>query len=277
MKAFFLILLYAAAQCHPAPNMASASAKPAPASQTIVLKENKNQRVVHVFVALCDNKNQGIQPVPAAIGNGQDPDKNLYWGCDYGIRSFFKKDAEWTMVSKQKNIRAQVLERCIFRHKASNTLLIADAYDGAAIKQCTLDYFSSCAGQFSDSAVTGGNTVYTGGAANLIAYIGHDGLMDFSISEKFVQQNNHPRQAIALACISKNYFAPHLKTTGASPLLWTTGLMCPEAYTLDAAVKGWINKESNEQIRQRAAAAYHRYQRCGLKAARNLLVSGWEN
>ena len=38
-------------------------------------------RVVHVFVALCDNEHQGIVPVPARIGNGEDPDNNLYWGA----------------------------------------------------------------------------------------------------------------------------------------------------------------------------------------------------
>ena len=49
------------------------------------------QKVVHVFVALCDNKNQGIVPVPEKIGNGQDANLNLYWGCGYGVRTFFKK------------------------------------------------------------------------------------------------------------------------------------------------------------------------------------------
>jgi hypothetical protein len=36
-------------------------------------------RVVHVFVALADNQHQGIIPVPAVLGNGVDPVRNLYW------------------------------------------------------------------------------------------------------------------------------------------------------------------------------------------------------
>ncbi|WP_316785612.1 hypothetical protein [Pedobacter frigiditerrae] len=40
-------------------------------------------KTIHVFVALCDNKYQGIVPVPKAIGNGQDPDNNLYWGYQF--------------------------------------------------------------------------------------------------------------------------------------------------------------------------------------------------
>jgi len=34
-------------------------------------------KVVHVFVALADKKNQGIVPVPARSGDGQDPPNNL--------------------------------------------------------------------------------------------------------------------------------------------------------------------------------------------------------
>ena len=48
-------------------------------------------KTIHIFVALCDNQYQGIVPVPKAIGNGQDPNNNLYWGCGYGIRTYFKK------------------------------------------------------------------------------------------------------------------------------------------------------------------------------------------
>ena len=48
-----------------------------------------------------------------------------------------------------------------------------------------------------------------------------------------------------------------------------------EAYTLEAALAGWVRKEMPEQIRTRAAQAYDKYQHCGMKAARSLLVSGW--
>jgi hypothetical protein len=58
-------------------------------------------------------------------------------------------------------------------------------------------------------------------------------------------------------------------------MLWTTGLMAPEAYTLKSALDGWIAGESYERISERAAEAYDRYQHCGLRGARKLLVSGW--
>ncbi|HEX6730669.1 MAG TPA: hypothetical protein VF074_11680, partial [Pyrinomonadaceae bacterium] len=40
--------------------------------------------VIHVFVALADNVNQGIVPVPPSLGNGDNPATNLYWGAAFG-------------------------------------------------------------------------------------------------------------------------------------------------------------------------------------------------
>jgi hypothetical protein len=88
-------------------------------------------------------------------------------------------------------------------------------------------------------------------------------------------KNETHRDAIILACVSKGYFATGLRASGAYPLLWTTGLMAPEAYTLKSALDGWIAGENNEDIRNRAAGAYDKYQKCGFRAAHKLLTSGW--
>ena len=50
-------------------------------------------RSIHVFVALADNDHQGIVPVPRLLGNGDDPDHNLYWGSAYGVRTKDSSDA----------------------------------------------------------------------------------------------------------------------------------------------------------------------------------------
>ena len=231
-------------------------------------------KTIHVFVALCDNKFQGIVPVPAKIGNGQDPNNNLYWGCGYGVRSFFRNSKEWKLMKIQKTDSIK-LERLIFKHVTKNYYLVADAYDGQYIKQCTKEFLYSCSGQLKDTIHVNNTAIGICGNSNLVAYIGHDGLMDFQLSESFKNADGKKRDCIILACISKSYFAPHLKATKANPLVWTTGLMCPEAYTLHDAVTGYINNESNEKIRTKAAQAYSKYQKCGEKAAKNLLVTGW--
>lgn len=232
-------------------------------------------RVIHVFVALCDNRNQGIVPVPAAIGNGQDPAGNLYWGCAYGVKGFFKRHRDWSLVSTTRNVSVEILERCLFKHKKQNAYLIADAYDGAAIKNCTIDFFKAAAGRNNRLLVHGNDSLGIGGSAQLIAYTGHDGLMDFRIDAYPTALNNTKRETIMLACISQRYFKEGIRQAGATPLLWSTGLMSPEAYTLEAAITGWLAKETPAQVRQRAAIAYDRYQHCGVSAAARLLVTGW--
>jgi hypothetical protein len=245
-----------------------------PASLSHISRYDTSVKTIHVFVALCDNKYQGIVPVPPAIGNGQDPNSNLYWGCSAGIRTYFKNSREWVLVKKYKinNIR---LERLVFKHKIKKFYLVADAYDGRYIKQCTIDFLQSCAGQVKDTLHVNGIKLGINGNGKLIAYIGHDGLMDFSLPNSFQNTDSLTRDAILLACKSKKYFTPLLAPTRANPLVWTTGLMCPEAYTLHDALSSYIRHEPVENIRSKAASAYARYQRCSEKAARNLLVSGW--
>lgn len=229
---------------------------------------------IHVFVALCDNKYQGIVPVPSKIGNGQDPNNNLYWGCGYGIRTYFKKSTEWTFLKSIKldSIR---LERLIFKHKTKNYYLVADAYDGQYIEKCTKEFLSASAGWMKDTIKINKTTLGIGGNSVLVSYIGHDGLMDFELNETYENTDGKQRDCIILACVSKDYFSEFIKSAKGNPLVWTTGLMCPEAYTLHDALSGYVNKETNEQIRSRSALAYAKYQKCSVKAARNLLVTGW--
>jgi hypothetical protein len=239
-------------------------------------------RVVHVIVALCDNVNQGIVPVPASLGNGQDTEKNLYWGAAYGVRSWFNKSKEWKRVHREATPTKEIKERIVWEHVTADIHLIADAYDGAFIEQATQDLLRYAGGHGASTLLVNGLDLSIGGGADLIAYCGHDGLMDFAPPPS-VHPANLPsgqagakkRETVILACISKRYFHGPLKSTGVFPLLWTTGLMAPEAYTLDAALQGWVRNETPEQVRERAAQAYAQWQKCGIGAARKLLVSGW--
>ena len=233
-------------------------------------------RSVHVFVALADNQSQGIIPVPAKLGNGEDPEHNLYWGSAYGVKTFFSRSADWERIACGEKPKSEVLERCVFKHRAANVYLVADAYRGREIRQAILDFLSSAAGDDPEMAtVPGATKIPSRGGANLVAYIGHDGLMDFQLQQFPRKKNEAHRDAIVLACASKQFFREPVRASGAYPLVWTTGLMAPEAYTLKSALDGWIAGEDNEQVRDRAAGAYDKYQKCGFRAAHRLLVSGW--
>ncbi len=244
--------------------------------------ENPQPRSIHVFVSLADNQHQGIVPVPAKLGNGMDPAHNLYWGAAAGVKTFFARSADWKLLSCDRTTKPPVLERCVFKNLNSEVYLVADAYRGDEIRHAILDFLEAAAGGDSETipVTSGPAPVRAGirGAANLVAYVGHDGLMDFSVSLVMADTAHHEtprRDAMILACASKQYFSGVLKTTGAFPLLWTTNLMAPEAYTLKSAIDGWIANEDGGKIRERAALAYDRYQKCGLRGARRLFASGW--
>jgi hypothetical protein len=234
---------------------------------------NLQVKVIHVFVALCDNKYQGIIPVPPNIGNGQDPVNNLYWGARFGIKTFFEKSVDWKLI-KTESVSDMLLERSIFLDKSRKFMLVADAYNGKNIRQTTVDFLNSCAGRLKDTLQIGGQIIGIDGNASLLAYIGHDGLMDFSLPPSFRNQDGKVRDCIVLACTSKTYFGPFLQEADARPLILTSGLMCPEAYTLHDAIEAYKYNAGPEQVRLKAVYSYDKYQKCGVPFANRLLVSG---
>jgi len=245
------------------------------------LSATAKPRVVHVYVALCDNEHQGIVPVPATLGNGEDPGRNLYWGARYGIKTHFKRSGEWKLLPSSASPSPSVLERCVFKNSAADAYLVADAYRGADIKQAVQDFLRAAAGRAEDSvslpqAGSPALVLKCGGSSDLLAYLGHDGLMDFSLESYPEKSDDKNRRTFILACYSRTFFAQALKKAGGYPLLWTTGLMAPEAYILKTAVESWLKGDPDKTVAEKAAAAYNRYQKCGLKAAKKLLVTGWQ-
>jgi hypothetical protein len=278
------VLLAVLAACGGARPQAKGAVVPSPSrpkaqevSAADVKVEPYAGRMAYVIVALCDNVHQGIVPVSAALGNGDDAEKNLYWGARFGVSTHFKASREWQLVSSTRDPSPKVIERLVFKHKRTDAYLVADAYRGAEIRQATADFLNAASGNTNPTVEIKGKTygLSKGAAAHLVAYVGHDGLMDFQLSYVPKRRDDVRRDAVILACISKKYFAPPLKESGANPLLWTTNLMAPEAYVLKAALEGWLANEDGERVRERAAKAYDTYQSCGLKSARALFATGW--
>ena len=99
----------------------------------------RNFKVIHVYVALCDNESQGIAPVPAKIGDGDDPANNLYWGCSEGARPYFSKSKLWKRLSAGKATgQSDILERLVFQHQKTKAIMVVDAWKGSRIK-ATID------------------------------------------------------------------------------------------------------------------------------------------
>jgi hypothetical protein len=241
---------------------------------------SKEVSALHLIVALCDNEHQGIVKVSGLIGNGQDPKNNLYWGAIYGVKTFFSGSTRWKKLSCFDPGESHILESCVFRHKKTKKYMIAEAYDGREMKRAVTDYLKSLSGKNRKRIMLkmrGGRSMSLmyGGFSPFVAFVGHNGLMDFSLKSYPENIDGKKRDAVVLACASKSYFTQPLKRAGAYPLIWTNGLMAPEAYILHAVLEGWLKKESPKLIHKRAYRAYHKYQRCGLRGARGLFSTGW--
>ena len=215
---------------------------------------------IHAIVALCDNDYQGIVKVGTKIGNGDDLANNLYWGCSDGLWRYFDKSSDWKLIErKPENEDRTILETLTFRHASGDAILVAEAWRGREIKAATIRFL-----ELLDSPE----------APDLVAFIGHNGLMDFTLPE--VPKNDDAgakaktRDAIVLCCRSRAYFEEKLKTRGARPILMTEQLMYPGSFLLKAAIDGWLKAESRSQIRERAARAYASNQKISTKAARGV-------
>ncbi len=227
-------------------------------------------KTVHVYVALCDNASQGIVPVPATLGNGDDPRNNLYWGAQYGVKAFLRRSGNWTSVGGGASPDGTVMERIVLRHRTKRAWLVADAYRGSKIRTAVENFLSAAAGHHPEVLEAGGAALGTHGKADLVAFVGHNGLMDFSLDPPKRRAGDGGRAAVVLACKSRPYFRPILSGLGCGPTLLTTGLMAPEAYTLDAALEAWLSGRGAAGMKEGAARAYDRYQQCGLTGARRL-------
>jgi hypothetical protein len=237
--------------------------------------------VAHVVVALCDNEYQGIVPVPKQLGDGDRPGTNLYWGALYGVRTHFTREAGWELVGTLTSLSDSILERVILTRTLERAgmpqqvYVVADAWRGREIEAAIGAFLEMSAGGGAERIridVEGDSeTLEAGGTAHIVAYVGHNGLMDFSVKDPVgSDETAGPRSAIVLACASRPYFESRLG--GSHPLLLTAGLMAPEAYTLDAAIRSWFAGERPAAVREAAADAYDRYQRCGIAAARKLFT-----
>src|SRR5262249_4055416 len=127
----FLPVLLAACQSVSRESLRSEIAQTQTSDLNAVIAPQSSKRtsnkLIHVLVALCDNEHQGIAPVPARIGNGDDPANNLYWGARFGVKTVFKRAGDWKLIVEARNLRAEILERLVFKHQTKDVYLIADA------------------------------------------------------------------------------------------------------------------------------------------------------
>jgi len=229
---------------------------------------------VRIIVCLADNTYQGIVPTTAKLGNGQDPSNNLYWGALYGLKTHFKNHDMWRTGSVSKDQTGQpdyILDSASFGLKQppfsnDQCFVAAQAWDGKYMKQAIQYFYDSLA--------------QSDGGPDLTIFVGHNGLMDFPLfapipsAETKARNLERKRAAMVFACNSADYFTDTTRNYGVNPAVMTHGLMAPEAYSIEPAIRAWFKGKSNTDIRRDAAAGYAKYQKIPVRNARRLFGAG---
>jgi hypothetical protein len=202
--------------------------------------------------------------VPKQLGDGKDLDHNLYWGAGYGFRTFFRTVGGWSEEKASKPTSKSVLQRVAFAR--SDVHVIADAYDGERMDDALAHFTQYAAGaRAEDVDVTPKDAptlrIEAGGRADVVAFVGHDGLMDGIAPKVPTTTGDRPSGAIVVACFSQSWFSPLLEKAKTPLWVGTTNLLSAESYSVEAALRAWVDKGSPADMRKAAGKAYAKYQK----------------
>jgi hypothetical protein len=230
--------------------------------------------VVQVHVPLCDND---IIPCGnARLGDGDNPDTNLYWATSPGFgRWFTRKKSGWKQVLDGDGATvgdADVLDVRVFRRtvKASrawrkagaparfDVYVVAQAWRGAAIDAALAAYAADLYGGAERAIeLADGTTIAAGGAARIVAYVGHNRLMDVDAYAWPAEAPDAPAKgAVAIACHTASYMGEDVPAATRVPLLMTRDFLFANAAPLERAVVAFAEGGGYADVRTAAAEGY---------------------
>jgi len=236
--------------------------------------------VVHAHVALCDSSI--IRCGSRALGDGDSLRTNLYWASGGGARGFFdRRGSGWTRVFVGRGEHADVLERVVWHRRVAPgpawrqrgidapvpVYVVVDAWRGRAIDAAVAAYLSDLYGEAPRGVPAGPGrpALRAGGAAHLVAYLGHNRWMDtpdFAWG-RFARRPapRHPKGTFAIACHTRAYLQRHVPAAARVPLLFTADFLFASAPAFEAAATAFATGGSLRQIREAATRGYAEGQR----------------
>jgi hypothetical protein len=236
--------------------------------------------VVHVHVALCDSSI--IRCGGRGLGDGDSLRTNLYWASGGGARGFFdRRGSGWTRVFVGRGEHPDVLERVVWHRRvapgpawrrrgvvaAVPVYLVVDAWRGRAIDGAVAAYLDDLYGVAPRPvpAAPGRPALRAGGAAHVVAYLGHNRWMDTPDFDWTARARRpaarQPKGTIAIACHTRAYLRPHVPAAPRVPLLFTADFLFASAPALEGAVTAFAAGGALREIRAAATRGYAEGQR----------------
>ena len=227
--------------------------------------------VVEVHVPLCDSS---IIPCGnAKLGDGENPETNLYWATTPGFGRWFKRRGSgWTRVqladadTGDKDVLALHVYRRTIRTPAAwkkrgapdqfELDLVVRAWRGTAIDRALAVYSQDISGGAARTVkLDGGGTLAAGSAAQIVAWVGHNRLMDLT-SFEWPKPAETAQGTIAIACHTAAYMEANVPAQARVPLLMTRDFLFSNAAPLEATVLAFANGKGYAAMRSDATVAY---------------------
>lgn len=228
--------------------------------------------VVEVHVPLCDSSI--IACGNAKLGDGDNPETNLYWSTTPGFGEWFaRRGSGWKRVLKQSGKDtgdADVLAIHVYRRtmtapaawrkagapKTYELDIVVHGWRGKAIDRALAAYAADVSGKGTREITLADHTkLVAGGAAQLVAFVGHNRLMDLDTFE-WPAAGASAKGTIAIACDTAPYMKREVPAATRVPLLMTNDLLFANAAPLEAAVLAFATGGGYAQIRTDATTAY---------------------
>ncbi len=229
--------------------------------------------VVQVHVPLCDN-----DVIPCGnkrLGDGDNPSTNLYWATTAGFGKWFaRKRSGWTRVLDGDGATvadADVLDLLVYRRTVAasqawrdagaparfEVYVVAQAWRGEAIDRA-LDRWARDLYGASAQALTldDGTTIAAGGAAHIVAYVGHNRLMDLDGYAWPADSSDTRKGAVAIACHTDAYMHDDVPAEDRVPLLFTRDFLFASAPPLEGVVLAFAEGGGYRGMRKAAAVKY---------------------
>lgn len=229
--------------------------------------------VVQVHVALCDNT--VLRCGNRGLGDGESVTTNLYWATRGGLRGWFgRPGSPWTLVGLERQPRADVLERAVYRRRVAappawrgrgrpavfDVVVVAEGWRGRAIDRAVEAYVADLASPAARPVrLRDGTVVAGGGAAHVVAYVGHNRWMDrpdFRWESLARAPAGRPKGTIAIACHTLAYLGRPVPAPGRVPLALTADFLFAGSHALEGAVNAVAAGASYAAIRAGITRGY---------------------
>lgn len=227
--------------------------------------------VVQVHAPLCD---ASIIPCGnARLGNGDNLDTNLYWATTAGFGKWFaRKGGGWKKLKEWRDeatgdadlLSLSVYQRTMAAPRAwqkrgaprqLEVIVVIHGWRGTAIDRALAAYARELAGHDGRELEVGERAVAIGGDAHLVAYSGHNRLMDVPAYE-WPEPTERVIGGIAVACMTANYMEREVSSATRVPLLMTRDFLFANAAPVEAVVLSFARGEGYREMRLAAATAY---------------------